>query len=265
MTLAAGDFRDGVRDFPIPADTLTIVYAAGIAGESSFGFVVDEISLAPEPEVSLVRVTHALPLDDSGTVVDVFAGALGGAAGDAGLVADDLVFGTTVGPLALPEGDYTVYLAAPGAFDDGVLADAEVLVTQDLFVPGGLNLSAVASFDADGVPGVRAFVNDDSGVRKGKGRLSIRHAAKAPEVEVRVGLFPWARFFPFLAQVFPAANGQQGDLELRSGRYDVEVSAGDFSAGVEAFPVPSGQLTAVYAAGVAGEPSFTFVVDELDL
>jgi hypothetical protein len=94
---------------------------------------------------SSVRVRHALPLDEEGTLVDVFAGLSGDPPEQARLLIDDFLFGTTDGPFELEAETYTVYLATPAASDDGVLSPDEVIYAQDVTVPSGLELSAVAS------------------------------------------------------------------------------------------------------------------------
>jgi hypothetical protein len=225
---------------------------------------------ASGPTTSKVYVTHGLPLDSSGTIVDVFAGPPGDI-GAAGLLIDDFAFGATVGPVELPAATYTVYLAAPGASSDGTLQPAEVIYQQDLAVPGGKNLSAVASFNAGGAPQIAVFVNDVKKTSYFDGRLSVRHAAAAPAVKVDVGLFPFNRIFPkfFTKTVGPASNGQQADLTLPSFfRYDIGVKVASnnaFVSGVEKFKVDARTLTNVYAVGNPANGTFQFVVQKITL
>ncbi len=221
------------------------------------------------PASSKVYVTHGLPLDDAGTKVDVFAGAAGSGVAGAGLVLDDFVFGETRGPLDLPAASYSIYLATPTAGDDGTLTSDEVVYAQDLAVPAGQNLSVVASFTADAKPNLAVFSNDLSATKRYEGRLSIRHAAAAPAVNVDLGLFPFNRIFPkyFTKTVGPASNGQQADLDVFAWPYDVKVkvaSSGATVAGVDRFPVKPRTLTNVYAVGVPGK-SFTFMTQTIPL
>jgi hypothetical protein len=51
---------------------------------------------------SKVWVTHGLPLNDSGTVVDVYV--------NGGLAIEDFAFGQTVGPLTLPAATYDIHV-----------------------------------------------------------------------------------------------------------------------------------------------------------
>jgi hypothetical protein len=222
------------------------------------------------PATSKVYVTHGLPLDNAGTVVDVYAGPAG-KPGEAGLVIDDFRFGTTAGPLELPAATYTVYLATPTSDDDGSLAPGEIIYQQDLAVPAGKNLSAVASFNASGAPQIAVFANDVSKTSFLQGRLSVRHAAAAPAVNVDLGLYPFNRLFPkfFTKTVGPASNGQQADVMLPSFfRYDIAVklaSNNAFVAGVDKFRVDGKTLTNVYAVGNPANGTFQFVVQKIVL
>jgi len=246
---------------------------AGLALAIALAIVPATGAGAQTPSSSKVYVTHGLPLDNAGTKVDVFVGAAGSAPNPDGSIAagnliNDFLFGQTAGPLDLPAANYTVYLAKPTANDDGKLTPDEVIYAQDLAVPAGKNLSAVASLTAGGAPTVAVFVNDVSKVRPWEGRLSVRHAAAAPAVNVEAGIFPWARLFPFLkATIGPAANGQQGDTTLWAGRYDIDVkvaSSGAKVLGAEKFAVDARTLTNVYAVGVPGQ-SLQFVVQKIRL
>ena len=160
---------------------------------------------------------------------------------------------------------------APTASDDGVLKPVEVIYQQDLALPAGKNLSAVASFNASGSPQIAVFANDVSRAGWFQGRLSVRHAAAAPAVKVDVGLFPFNRFFPrfFTKTVGPAVNGQQADLNLPSFfRYDIGVkvaASNAFVDGVEKFKVDANTLTNVYAVGNPANGTFQFVVQKITL
>ena len=218
---------------------------------------------------SSVYVVHGLPLDDQGTLVDVWAGAAGGQPGDAGLIADDFAFGSTAGPLELTAGGYRVFVAAPNASGDGVLAADEVLFDQDLDVPAGLNLSAVASFDAAGAPTINVFVNDVRRLPRILSRVSVRHAAAAPAVEVDVSLDIFGRRpDPVFATLGPLANGQAEDAILVSFlKYNAAVRVAGTSTEVDRIESyrPAGRtLTAVYAVGVPGS-TFGFVVQQIRL
>jgi hypothetical protein len=52
-------------------------------------------------------------------------------------------------------------------------------------VPAGANATVAAHLSADGKPQLTPFVNDTSKVDAGKSRLTVRHVAAAPAVDVR--------------------------------------------------------------------------------
>jgi hypothetical protein len=241
-----------------------VLATSAVVGSTFAAVVPSSAQAAP----SQVYVVHGLPLDKAGTVVDVYAGAAGDAVDKAGLVAGDFKFKQVAGPLALAPADYTVYVAKPTASDDGKLAADEVIFSKTLTVPSGLNLSAVASLDAAGAPTINVFANDLTKAAKGGGRLSIRHAAAAPAVNVDLGYLPFSRMFSFFVRSYgPAENGQAADVTTAAGRYDIVVrvaSNGARAAAVPRFPVAEGKLTAVYAVGAPGS-SFGFVVQQITL
>ncbi|MEZ5179107.1 MAG: hypothetical protein R2746_12785 [Acidimicrobiales bacterium] len=113
----------------------------------------------------------------------------------------------------------------------------------------------MASLDGAGQPTINVFANDLSSAKSG-GRLSIRHAAAAPAVNVDMGYFPFSRMFSFFVNTYgPAENGQAADVTTAAGKYDLVVrvaSSGARAAAVPRFPVTAGKLTAVYAVGVPG-------------
>jgi len=242
------------------------VVAATVASTITLSAPAGSAPKAPAP--SKVYVVHGLPLDKAGTKVDVYAGAAGGAAADAGLIANDFTFKQVAGPLSLAPASYTVYVAGPTASNDGKLADGEVLFSKTLDVPSGKNLSAVASFDASANPTINVFENDVTKTPANGGRIAIRHAAAAPEVVVDLGYYPWSRTFSFFNRRYgPVGNGQQGVVTTAAGPYDVVVrldaTKARFAA-VPRFPVQAGKLRAVYVVGKPGE-SLGFLVQTINL
>jgi hypothetical protein len=225
---------------------------------------------APPVDAAQVHITHGLPLDDQGTVVDVWAGPKGAGPEGAAPLLDDFSFGESDGPYDLAPADYSIYLANPASDErDDVLGADEIIYNQDLTVPADANVSVVASLTDAGTPTLAAFVNDVSETPRLWGRLSVRHAAAAPAVNVTLGLAPYNRWFPglFSTTVGPAANGQQAELVLPKWRYDVSVSvasSGAPVAGVEDLKLRKDTLTNVYAVGVPGS-TFQFVVQKIRL
>lgn len=63
-------------------------------------------------------------------------------------------------------------------------SDVVIGPIPSLDVPGSGNWTVVAHLDADGTPTLTPFENDVSAVPAGQGRLTVRHTAAAPAVDV---------------------------------------------------------------------------------
>ena len=121
-----------------------------------------------------VSVLHGVP----GVTVDVYAN------GDPLLT--DFEPGTLTDPVALPAGDYDLKVVAAG---DGADGDA-VIEADGVAVPAGANLTVVAHLTEDGTPVLTPFANDVSAIAPGQARLTVRHTAAAPAVDVRAAETP---------------------------------------------------------------------------
>ena len=60
-----------------------------------------------------------------------------------------------------------------------------MLSANGVAVPAGANATVVAHLTADGKPALTPFVNDVSAVPAGQARVTVRHTAAAPAVDVR--------------------------------------------------------------------------------
>lgn len=215
-------------------------------------FLAQPGSAAPAPGTSNVKIVHALPLAGP-TLVDVYLEA-GGAPRSGPPEFSSFAYGDYVGPLAIPEGDYTVYVALAGT--------DTVAITQDLTVPSGLELSAVASFVSDGVggfePGINVFVDDVTNPGAGNGRVSIRHVAAFGTVDVNV----YDRFGTVgPIPVTDVANGDVATLPAPARQYIADVypdGSTDRAAQTWAQVQPK-KLTTVYAVGDPGAGTFGFL------
>ena len=93
---------------------------------------------------------------------------------------DDFTPGTLAGPLALPAGNYALAITAADAAD----ATAAVIGPVNVTLAANGNYTAVANLDAAGKPTANLFTNDVSQIEPGKGKLTVRHTAAAPAVDV---------------------------------------------------------------------------------
>jgi hypothetical protein len=122
-----------------------------------------------------VSVLHAIP----NTPVDVYA--------NGERLIDDFQPGTLTDPLTLPAGAYDLAVF-PADAPDG---SGEPLLKADaVAVPAGADATVVAHLKEDGNPTLTPFVNDTSAVPAGEARVTVRHTAAAPAVDVRAGGTP---------------------------------------------------------------------------
>lgn len=198
---------------------------------------------------SQVYVVHGIP----NTPVDVYAGGNLAIPGFQPL--------TTAGPLAIPAGDLEVQVFAAIADPPATAAtraDAAV-ITQTLAVPSGANLSVVANVEG-GTPNLQAFVNDLSPVAEGSSRVTVRHTANAPTVDIAVD---GTVAIPALAM------GAEASAILPAGTYDFAVQVeGTTVLDLAGTEIPAGKNVIVYAVGNAFPDSpltLTAVVQVLDV
>ncbi|TFD06691.1 DUF4397 domain-containing protein [Cryobacterium sp. TMT1-66-1] len=95
-------------------------------------------------------------------------------------VINDFEPGTLTKTLRIPAGSYTLAITAADAVD----ASAPVIGPVDFVVASGMNYTAVAHLSEAGVPTATLFTNDTSAPGAGQGRLTVRHVAAAPAVDV---------------------------------------------------------------------------------
>jgi len=177
-----------------------------------------------------VSVLHGVP----GLTVDVYAG-------DKELI-PDFKPGTLTDPMKLDAGSYDIKI-----FKDGEGPDGSPAIEKTVDVPAGANATLVAHLTADGKPALDAFVNDTSKIPAGKARLTVRHVAAAPAVDVR-------------ADGKPVFEGLENPKEAKG-----EVAAGTVSAdvvlagtdtvaiGPAKLDLAEGTNTVVYAWGSADD------------
>ncbi|MDY0909373.1 DUF4397 domain-containing protein [Microbacterium sp. CFBP9034] len=174
-----------------------------------------------------LSVLHGIP----DTPVDVYV--------NGELTLDDFQPGDLAGPLDLAPGDYEVALTAPDAADDSAPVLGPVTVT----LAADTNYTAVAHLDDAGAPTVTPFVNDTSPTAAGEGRLTVRHVAAAPAVDVLAGGTP---------VIEGLANPDEASLDLAAGTISASVAAAgttDPVIGPADVEVQEGVLTIVYAWG----------------
>ncbi|MFG6444290.1 DUF4397 domain-containing protein [Microbacterium sp. P07] len=204
--------------------TLAAGAIAGLALAAGFAAPAQAIS-ATTADLS---VLHAIP----DTPVDVYVNGT--------LTIDDFQPGDLAGPLDLAAGSYDVAITAPDAAD----ASAPILEAT-VQLAANTSYTAVAHLTAAGEPTVTPYVNDTSATEAGQGRLTVRHTAAAPAVDILAGGSP---------VVEDLVNPEEATLGLPVGTVSASVAlAGttDPVIGPADVAVQDGVLTIVYAWGSA--------------
>ncbi len=198
---------------------------------------------ASAQDEATVSVLHAVP----GLTVDVYAN------GDE--LIPDFEPGTLTDPLSLPAGSYDIAVYAAG--DDPDTTDPAI-EANGVEVPAGANATIVAHLDADGNPVLTPFVNDVSQVAPGEARLTVRHTAAAPAVDVRAD---------GSALASDLTNPNEAVAEVPAGTYSADVvlaGTEDVVIGPADLDLGEGTNTIVYAWGSAEDDNLDLAVQTID-
>ncbi len=153
-----------MRKFFFPAFALSMILVAGAAEAASRVFVI-----------------HGIP----GVPVDVYASLAGAPIPTTPTIAGFLpkaIADVQAGPATV---DIRIY--AQGANPQTA---QPVIAVLGAVIPNNVELSVVAHLDGQGAPTATIYRNDNSPVASGMARVSVRHAAQAPAVQLVAGGFP---------------------------------------------------------------------------
>lgn len=147
------------------------------------------------------------------------------------------------------------------------LADLEVRVADggqvaidagDVALPAAGNHTVIAHLDADGQPTLAVFENDTTPTAAGDGRLTVRHTAAAPAVDVLAGGQP---------AFTNVANGQEGSADLPAGTVSASVVPSGATEPVVIGPadleVAEGSGLVVYAVGSLEDGSLDVLTETI--
>lgn len=190
---------------------------------------------------AMVTVVHGVP----DLTVDVWA--------NGSPLLTDFEPGTVTDPVELPAGDYDLEIYAAGTDPEG----NDPAIAGSASVTDGLNASVVAHLDAAGAPTLSVFVNDVSEIAAGEARLTVRHTAAAPAVDILAGGSP----------IFEGVeNPAEGVVDVPAGDYAVTINA----AGTDTVAFDAGDVTLaegvntiVYATGDLEGGSFGLAVQAI--
>lgn len=217
-----------------------LIAGSAVGVLATLGFAVPASAIS-ETTADLY-VLHGVP----DTPVDVYV--------NGELTLDDFAPGDLAGPLDLEAGTYAVAITASDAEDDS----EPVIGPIDLELEANMSYTAVAHLAEDGTPSAALFTNDISQAEAGQGRLTVRHTAAAPEVDILAGGEPVAEGL---------STGDEATLNLDAGTVSASVAlAGETDPviGPADVEVAEGVLTIAYAWGSAEDGNLDLAVQTIE-
>ena len=212
--------------------------SAGVVVGAFAAFAAFSPAYAISETTADLSVLHGIP----DTPVDVYV--------NGELTLDDFQPGDLAGPLDLPAGDYEVALTATDAADDS----APVLGPITLTLEANKSYTAVAHLTEAGEPSATLFTNDTAPTAPGEGRLTVRHVAAAPAVDILAGGSP---------VVTGLVNPEEATLNLPAGVVSAAVAlegTTDPVIGPADVDIQEGVLTIAYAWGSAEDGNLALAV-----
>jgi hypothetical protein len=227
-----------MRKTPIAAGALSLAAALTFAAPAQAGGWHHH---GEDP--AKLSVLHGVP----GLTVDVWV--------NGNLTLDDFKPGSLAGPLELAAGDYKIAITG----SDAPNADNPVIGPVTVELDNGGNYTAVAHLDAGGAPTATLFTNDTKAPRNdNKGKLTVRHVAAAPAVDVLAG---------GTAVIEGLSNPDEATLKLKAGTISASVAAAGTTApviGPADIAVEGGKNTIIYAWGSLADGTLAAAVQVVD-
>lgn len=195
-----------------------------------------------------VTVLHGIP-GDGGFPVDIYVN------GDySAPFIPGLTFTEFAGPVSLPAADYSIEIYGAGADPSSTDPALGPLVVT---LPAGANATIEAHLDADGAATASVFVNDISEIAAGDTRLTVRHTAAAPTVDVLAN-------DGVLFSALSNPNEASGDVPAATYNAKVVPTGTTEPVVFEAdLDLAEGTSTIVYAIGSLDGGSFTVAVQTI--
>jgi hypothetical protein len=147
-------------------------------------------------------------------------------------------------PLSLPAGTYDLQVFADG---ETPKSDTPAIEANDVKVTSGLDATVAAHLQENGNPTMTVFANDMAPVAAGESRLTVRHVAAAPAVDVRAD---GSTLFEGLA------NPEDASADVPAGTYRADVvptGTDQVVLGPADLDLAEGAQTIAYAWGSADD------------
>jgi len=163
-----------------------------------------------------------------------------------------ITFGTTVGPLALPPGQYDLKISPANVF---VPCGNEPLAETNVAAEAGRNVTAIAALDGNGKPTVLTFANDFTSVAENQSRIVLSNTADAPEVQITLQVVNGNEKY-----TYNVSRGKKVVATLPANAYTIQVAAnGTVAIPAEPLTLPSVSATLIYTVGRSSNGSLQLV------
>jgi hypothetical protein len=220
------------------ATVLTVTGAAALA--SGQAHATDASTGNAQAGLASITLVHGVP----GLLVDIYV--------NGGAPIEDVAF-TTVATVPGKAGQNAVAIRTANA----PTSSAPVL-SRTFFLRKNQSKSVVAHLTASGTPALTVYANDQSPLPAGQARVTVRHDAAAPAVDIVVD--NTTTLVPGLS------NPNQAKADVPADSYLVDVrAAGTSTAVLDDAPVTldAGTNTIIYAIGSLSDGTFTVAAQVL--
>jgi hypothetical protein len=224
------------------------------------------VAVSADDPPAMVYVGHGIPgqalgLPGNELPVDVLVN-------NALCLLEGFEFGEFVGPVELPAGTYNIKIFLANVDDPCNINDplAEPVIEADVPFEAGVNYTVFAHLTEEGDPTASLFENDVDSAVAGYTRLTVRHTAAAPAVDINL-FRGWARG-RMVGLIEGLANPEQaGPLNIRPGAYEAAIFAAGTDVEVLGLPVvlEPHKSYIVYAVGGLDTETFTVLAQVIDL
>jgi hypothetical protein len=208
---------------------------------------------------AIVYVGHGIPGESLGLPNELPVDVL---VNDTICLLEGFEFGEFSEPVSLDAGTYNIKISL--ASDPACSGDP--VIEADVTFDAGKTYTVFAHLTADGAPTASVFENDVSSAVAGYTRLTVRHTAAAPAVDIKL-FRGWGRG-RMVGLIEGLMNPEQaGPLNIRPGAYEALILAAGTDIEVLGVPVElkPHKSYIVYAVGSLDPNTFTVLVQVIDL